>query len=486
MNRFNRILLTVFSLAALMFACKDDDNTDTPDKEKEAPYIDYKSATDFWFPWQAGDTVIAVVDVNGAYRATVAEGGGWCTVTDIAVNSFIIHYAENRIAADRTTKITLSLEGVDDIEIVVSQRGPEPELVIDSAYAELTAPYQGLDTVVPVNINGVYRVEVETGKEWCKIETLTDINFSFGATSSTVPHQFRFSIAQNSELESRSVKVGVLLTYRDSTARFEFVVNQNPTPILLVAPSEGTVIKRADGFPYTFSWQKTGDIPSYSIALSTDSNFPEDATEVVDVGDVDSYALTLDNVSGLLGGGFYNTAIYWKVTPTDPEINIATETGMFYVQRKVVKSYPLALTNEGERWTTNKYIPDENAYEVKVNGTSDPYFYTVPLTEAIPERNITLSYECRTVTDAMADPTATGFTWEYFVSTPNPDGAKMFTWYLQFSDEYQTHVIELASYATQWGWGAVGHRFRMDTDNYNSRIVGLTMYLKNLRIDVYE
>jgi hypothetical protein len=483
--------LTVFSLAALMFACKDDDNTGTPNKEKEAPYIDYKSATDFWFPWQAGDTVIAVVDVNGAYRATVAEGGGWCTVSDIAVNSFVIHYAENRIAADRTTKITLSLEGVDDIEIVVSQRGPEPELVIDSTYAELTAPYQGLDTAILVDVNGVYRVEVETGKEWCQIETLTDINFSFGASSSTVPHRFRFSIAQNSELDSRSVKVGVLLTYRDSTARFEFVVNQQPTPILLIGPADGTtVINKENGFPYTFSWNKTGNIPSYSIALSADESFPEDATEVVEVGDVGSYAMTADDVDGV--SNLYKTPVYWKVMPTDTAIKIAAETGLFYVQRKVVKSYLLELTKANERWTTHEYYPAENVYAVTVNrGRSDPYVFTAALTKEIPERMITLSYEYKTNTAKIQNPAATGFTFEYFGCIPTPtnptgaDGARMLSEFIPFSEEYQTHVVELGNYVTPWNWGAVGHSFRLDTGT-NDDITNMVLYLKNLRIDVYE
>jgi hypothetical protein len=35
---------------------------------------------------------------------------------------------------------------------------------------------------------------------------------------------------------------------------------------------------------------------------------------------------------------------------------------------------------------------------------------------------------------------------------------------------------------SMWGWGAAGHRFRLDTSDRR----GLTLWLKNLRIDVYE
>jgi hypothetical protein len=147
----------------------------------------------------------------------------------------------------------------------------------------------------------------------------------------------------------------------------------------------------------------------------------------------------------------------------------------------------MSLTRDSERWTTSTYFPEENMYEILVNGGSDPYFYTVGLTEAIPERNITLSYEYKTDVTNIAVPSATGFNFEYFVSTPNPDGAKTVVKFIQFSNEYKSHAVELKNGATQWNWGEVGHRFRMDTgtnDTYN--IVGLKLYIKNLRIDVYE
>jgi hypothetical protein len=484
----------VFSLSALMFACNGDDNTDTPDnKEKEAPYIDYKSATDFWFPWQAGDTVIAVVDVNGAYRATVAEGGGWCTVSDIAVNSFVIHYAENRIAADRTTKITLSLEGVDDIEIVVSQRGPEPELVIDSAYAELTAPYQGLDTAVLVDVNGVYRVEVETGKEWCQIETLTDINFAFGASSSTVPHRFRFSISQNSELEIRSVKVGVLLTYRDSTVRFEFVVNQNPTPILLATPAEETVIEKAGGFPYTFSWRKTGDIPSYSIAISTNSEFPEEATNVITAGDVDSYVLQLDDVAELIKiGGHFSTLLYWKVTPTDTTINIATETKTFYVKRSLVASYPLTFFGGTSSWIAGPELDDAgNTWWQPNAGQSSrrTWITTPPLAEPLPSGKIyALAYEYKT-SHRNPEYEYETFNVYHFAGEYNGD------WIIDgpeitcpFTDEWLPIEVPLTA---KREWGGTETRVTlfirpMVVTTNNNNISGMRHYVKNLRVVEYE
>jgi hypothetical protein len=492
MNRFNRILITVFSLAALMFACNDNNDPVTPGKEKEPPYIDYEGGTDFWFPKEAGDTVIAVVDVNGAYRATVAEGGGWCTVSDIAVNSFVIHYEENKIAADRKTKITLSLEGVEDIEIVVSQRGPAPILTVDSAkFLNVSSPYIGGDTAVSVNVNGNYRVEVEAGKEWCRLADLTDINFVFGASSATVQHQFRLNISQNSELESRSAKVTVSVAYRDSTVRFEFVVSQLPTPILLVTPANESVIEKATGFPYTFSWKKTGAISSYSIAVSTGSDFTEETTTVITVGDVDSYALKSSDIAGVLStSGLYKIPLYWKVMPTDPDIDIATETKVFYIQRKLITSYPLSLIGGESSWTT--LFEDNDGYPKWLinagQSSRRTWISTFPIEEAIEGKIFALAYDYKTSNRSPSYAYDEFYVYHY-------NGGYDGNWTIDspgvictFTDEWLPIRVPLT--ATR-EWGAVGSKATLFvrpmvvTSNDNS-IQGMYHHVKDLRVELYE
>ncbi|MDR2382736.1 MAG: hypothetical protein LBD76_02500 [Prevotellaceae bacterium] len=488
MNKFNKILMMFLSLAFLMSACKGD-NVD-PVKEKEDPYFDYKSATDYWFPKESGDTVIAVVDVNRAYYAKVAEGGKWCTVTDIAVNSFRINYEANKTSADRTTKITLSMEGVNDIEIVVSQRGTAPALVLDTAkYAEVTSPYLGVDTIIPVATNGNYKVEIEAGNEWCRVANMTEINYEFGTTSATVSHYFTLNIDQNSELGERSAKVTVSLSYQDSTVLFEFVVKQAPTPILLIAPANEEVIEKATGFPYTISWNKTGGLSGYSILISSNSGFPENATKVITVGDVDSYTMSVSDIAEVFTG-HYRIPLYWKVMPADPSINIATETKTFYVLRKLIASYPLTLNGGDSSWISSGTDDDGNFWWSANAGQSSrrTWVSTHPLTEAIEGKVFAIAYEYKTSNKNSAydynDFWVYHFAGTYDGNwTRDEPGARY-----PYTNEWSPVRAPLT--ATR-EWGAAGSKATMlirpivVTSSDNS-IAGMWYHVRELRAEVYE
>jgi hypothetical protein len=475
MKRFNKILMMTFSLAFLMFACNENEEP-APDnsKTKEPPYLTYESETDFWFQRERGDTMIAVVDVNGAYNATIAEGGEWCTVSEISVNYFKINYEENRKAEDRTTKITLSLEGVDDIEIVVSQRGPLPTLVIDSSYVELAVPYSGGDTAVLLRTNSNYKVEIEAGGEWCSVANKDET-------------ELKLNIPQNSGLVSRSAKVAISHTYLDSTVRFEFVVNQNPTPILLGSPEDGTEISRTSGFPQTLSWTKTGGISGYSVAVSTSNAFPEDATQVTAVGDVDSYALKLADIAEALALSYeIKVPLYWKVMPTNPDIEIATETKMFYVQRAYVSTlFPVTLNSGDSSWTG--LDPDDDGYPMMNLGggqSSRRIFMAIhPLTEAVPEgKTVAVSYEYKTsrIPSGYPDPAldvrhcVDGWSWDdRLFSAP-------------LTEEWRPITAPLRLRRSDWG--AVGNKFYffiMPTTAGNG-VSGMKFHFKDIRLEVYE
>jgi hypothetical protein len=485
MNRFNKFLMITFSLAFLMYACKGDDVD--PVKEKEAPYFDYKSATDFWFPKEGGDTTIAVVDVNRAYHAKVAEGGEWCTVTDIAVNSFVINYAANKTAADRTTVITLSMEGVDDINIVVSQVGSLPALVLDTAkYKEVTSPYLGVDTIIPIATNGVYKVEIdEASRAWCRVAEMTDINYEFGTTSSTVQHFFTLNIDQNSGLDERSATIAVSLTYQDSTIHYEFVVKQAPTPILLVTPEAEEVIEKATGFPYKFSWKKTGGLSGYSISVSTNSSFPEDKTKVITVGDVDSHTVNINDITEVFNG-HYKVQLYWKVGPSDPAISIATETKTFYVQRRLLASYPLEL-NGASSWIGTG-TDEEGYFYWSVNAGQSSrrtWISTSGLKEAIEGKVFAVAYEYK------ATNKSTSYEYDYFDiyhyagdydGNWTIDGPAIQCYY---TNEW---TLMRAPLTTNRAWGAEGSVTTMfiRPPVLDNNIAGMRYHVKDFRAEVYE
>jgi hypothetical protein len=490
MNRFNKILMIASSVALLMFACKDDNNADPDKKEKEPPYLKYEGSTDLWLPNVKGDTTVAIVDVNGAYYATVAEGGEWCTVSNIAVNSFVINYDENKIAEDRKTKITLSLEGVNDIEIVVSQRGPAPEVIIDGTFAEIEVSYAGAETVVPVKSNGVYTVEVEEGKDWCNVvNTGTEV---------------RFNISPNVELESRNAKVTVSLTYRGSTASFEFIVSQLPAAILLVSPEEGVEINRASGFPYTFSWKRTGSVTDYSIAVSVNNQFPDSTTTVISVGNVDNYAITMSDIAKVMEfSSEIKAPLYWKVIPTDPSINMAADTRKFYVMRNYVgpHSYPLKFINpiglpqdkidRHYSWVINKETGEDwLVVQIGQAGQSSrrPFVRTDTLTY-VPEvgsgQTLALAYEYK-VTDKPAAYAHDVVDFYHTIDNWNDPVLGGEVMRRPFTDEWQTHQVAVP--VSKLHVGAtfiimvrppiiVASDFSME---------GITLQIKGLRLEVFE
>jgi hypothetical protein len=404
MKSFNKILMIVFSLAFLMFACKEDDVVST-EKEKEAPYLTYEGAADFWFPKEAGFIEVPVTDVNGAYFARVSENSEWCTTSDIAINSFKIHYAENRRAEDRNATITLSLDGVADKVITVGQRGPDPTLTTDSTIykviedpisgaksLELPVPYTSNDIIVPVRTNGDYNVEIEAN-EWCVVANKAD-------------DAITFSTSLNTDFErGRSVKVAVSLTYGNLTRRFEFVMAQSQMPSL--APEDGTVIAKEDGFPYNFTWKKNQAVSAYSVVISTNSNFTEEATKVINAGNVENYTVQLSDIAELLALSYeVKVPLYWTVRPTNPGIDITVETVMIYVQRTFVTSYPLTLTNTGSSWTGLYYDKDfegdddPNFPKMALNGgrsSRRTFMGTNPLEVSIePDKRIAVAYEYKT------------------------------------------------------------------------------------------
>lgn len=477
-----------FSLVLLMSACNEDVDPNVSNKVKEDPYLKYESATDFWFSYKAGDTVLAVVDVNRAYSATIAEGGEWCKTSELDIHSFKISYEENRKSEDRKTKITLSMEGVDDIVINVAQRGPDLVLRADSAkYLEtvdddgaksiaLSLPYKGGDIVAPITTNGDYQVEVEAGNSWCSVTNKTETGIEL-------------NIPQNPDYEnSRSAKVTVSLTYRDSTARFEFFVSQPPTPALW--PGEGEVIEKTDGFPYEFTWRKNPAVPNYSLVISTNNSFPEEATKVIDVGNVDRYSMPLSDLADLIANsGHFNTPFYWTVRPTDPNIDITVATAMFRVLRKLKASYPMRINPYDGSWQGYSEEDGYDVFHVNMGQSSRrTYISTFATTEAIEGKIFAVAYEYKT---SNRNPAYEYDEFHIYHFAGAYDGnwtrdSEEIT--CPFTDEW----LPLAAPITlSRGWGEVGSKVTffirpMVVTSNNNNIGGMHYHFKDLRVEEYE
>jgi hypothetical protein len=476
------------SLALLMFACKDNTNVE-PDKEKEKPYLNYESETDFWFPKEEGDTTIDVVDVNGAYRATVEtteEDSEWCTVSDIAINSFVINYKENKRAKDRTAIITLSLEGVDDIEIMVTQRGAMPVLVIDSVFVEIATPYDGADTVVILKTNGDYKVEIEPGNEWCSVANRAETGL-------------QLNISSNNGLTSRNTKVTVSLSYADSTVSFELIVYQSSTPLLLNLPQDETVINKSSDLPYTFSWNQTGEgaITGYTIAVSASSEFPEDATLVINAGDVGEYALTSDNFAQFLGEPYdARTLLYWKVMPTN-DIDIATETKRFYILRQSTATYPLTLNPNDNSWAGIFYDEEDNHLIMQLNAGQSSrrvFICTDTLTEIPPRSILALVYDYK-ITDrpeAYEYDVVNVYHTTNFWNSPILGGDSKGILPCPFTDEWQTNVVTIPEETVlldettgKYSKFLIMTRPPVITSN-NNTIAGTRFHIRNIRLELYN
>ncbi|MDR2027674.1 MAG: hypothetical protein LBQ01_08985, partial [Prevotellaceae bacterium] len=215
MSRIYKILMMAFSLTVLMFACSEKEEEPT-----EAELTVRESERRVSFTNAAGSVSVAVT-ASGTYTATVKTGEDWCTVSDVGNQGFKVNVSENTARAQRTAEIILASPGCTDVEIVVTQLGLEPALIIDNWYKIVSFSRSGGDTVVAVTANGEYTVTVEGNPEWC--------------TVSKVATGFKISVTTNTGTEERSAKITVSMT---GTADVEITVIQGATAILSVSDED--------------------------------------------------------------------------------------------------------------------------------------------------------------------------------------------------------------------------------------------------------
>jgi hypothetical protein len=130
------------------------------------------------------------------------------------------------------------------------------------------------------------------------------------------------------------------------------------------------------------------------------------------------------------------------------------------------KTFPLELTTSGMQRMSFTVVDD---YFILVSTGADPYIYTTGIPEYVRNEPMILTFEYKCSVD---------FTWEFFYSTPNADGAKMQTSFSPRANDWTEYTYEITDWAKQYGWGSEGHRFRFDPSNN----AGITLYIKNIKV----
>jgi hypothetical protein len=74
----------------------------------------------------------------------------------------------------------------------------------------------------------------------------------------------------------------------------------------------------------TFSWVKVDEVSDYLLKISPSNSFPDDATTVIPVGDVDSYTLSADEFKALRW-----MSLYWTVVPSTAA-DVITQSRRFW------------------------------------------------------------------------------------------------------------------------------------------------------------
>ena len=155
------------------------------------------------------------------------------------------------------------------------------------------------------------------------------------------------------------------------------------TVIFLKTPAPAIIVDReSDNFvPVLFSWIKLQEIDKYSLKISTNSNFPNDATYTINVGNVDEYIMNADMINGIKSLPQMNQLInqlFWTVVP-EQTVSGRNQVRpfIFLLFRKFKETVPLSLLPA----TANSQISVEVSPEyITLTATgSDPNIRTAPL-----------------------------------------------------------------------------------------------------------
>jgi hypothetical protein len=78
--------------------------------------------------------------------------------------------------------------------------------------------------------------------------------------------------------------------------------------------------------PSTFSWVKVDEVNDYLLKISANSNFPDDATTVIPVGNVNSYTVSTEKFKSIK---WMALSLYWTVVPSTPVADVVIQNRKF-------------------------------------------------------------------------------------------------------------------------------------------------------------
>jgi hypothetical protein len=260
-------------LAALLFACGDDD------KKEEAPYfgVEAKFLTQSFGP--AADTKYVTVKTNQAFTAT--SSASWCKTERLSAET-----EENlKISVEaldgvtpRTATVTVACEGFTSAVITVNQSGVQATLTVTPPQPEAIAGSGG-DVAFTVAANTAWEYSIATGADWLRETAKT-------ATSLTLTAE------ANPQTSPREVAVTFTLPGYDATQTVTVSQAAGFQPALTVTPPPSATIARTGG----------------NLILAIEANadweyvIPAGATWLTQTGE-SATALTLTAANNTLWGG---------------------------------------------------------------------------------------------------------------------------------------------------------------------------------------
>lgn len=151
--------------------------------------------------------------------------------------------------------------------------------------------------------------------------------------------------------------------------------------IFLKTPLPSTTINvKNNEFPVEFSWAKVPEVTGYSLKISKNRDFPNDATtKTIDLGDASSYLLTEDVAKNQAFADFDPlssiTPYYWQIAPKEQTASVRLQTRILNYKigdlvQENVDDNDGANIYSGNVWTAGEGIYYNNSCHVMANGAS--------------------------------------------------------------------------------------------------------------------
>jgi hypothetical protein len=247
--------------------------------------------------------------------------------------------------------------------------------------------------------------------------------------------------------------------------------------IFLKTPVNTEVISIPDGqFPILFEWVKLDFVDNYILKASRSQQFPEDATVKIELGDVNSYAMTREDVLALFPNYIeteLSTTFYWTVEPKDKSVPVRLQTrNLNYHRYEPIYLKQLNMLHDlnGASSVSVSQAVDSKGQTIQVLSPSgnDPYIYLGSIGEVITEHpeywKIYAVFEYQTNYEST--------TGQFFWGKPNAAGGVSTGTNLIFptlgydlNDEskWVTTKFDCANALQQHNWGSgADHRIRFD------------------------